>query len=214
MASLREKHQLHQFTVTAELDPRKSASSAVTENQVREIADYVDAVNIADCPMAKLRMSPIALSSIIQHKYGVESIFHLTCRDRNIIGLQAELLGAYALGVRNILTLTGDPPSMIIPLQKAYTKSITPASLKLRRHSTKDRTGKATRWEKPPISISAPQPIRAPIIWTRKFSGWKERKKPAPPLSRPSRFMIWKMPGASWMRQRTWTFPSCSASFP
>lgn len=112
MASLREKHQLHQFTVTAELDPPKSASSAVTENQVQKIADYVDAVNIADCPMAKLRMSPIALSSIIQHKYGVESIFHLTCRDRNIIGLQAELLGAYALGVRNILTLTGDPPSI------------------------------------------------------------------------------------------------------
>lgn len=112
MTSLREKHQNRQFTVTAELDPPKSASSAVTEKQVEEIKGYVDAVNIADCPMAKLRMSPIALSSIIQHKYGVESIFHLTCRDRNLIGLQAELLGAYALGVRNILTLTGDPPSI------------------------------------------------------------------------------------------------------
>lgn len=59
-----------------------------------------------------MRMSPIALSSIIQSRYQVESIFHLTCRDRNIIGLQAELLGAYALGVHNILTLTGDPPSI------------------------------------------------------------------------------------------------------
>lgn len=112
MTSLKEKHENRIFTVTAELDPPKSASAEVTERQVEEIAPYVDAVNIADCPMAKLRMSPIALSSIIQHKYNVESIFHLTCRDRNVLGLQAELLGAYALGVHNILTLTGDPPSI------------------------------------------------------------------------------------------------------
>ena len=112
MTTLRAKNKNHIFTITAELDPPKSASSEITEKQVAEIADYVDAVNIADCPMAKLRMSPIALSSIIQQKYCVESIFHLTCRDRNTIGLQAELLGAYALGVHNILTLTGDPPSI------------------------------------------------------------------------------------------------------
>lgn len=112
MSTLKSKHLAHTFTVTAELDPPKSASSCKTEKEIKKIASYVDAVNIADCPMAKLRMSPIALSSIIQHKYDVESIFHLTCRDRNIIGLQAELLGAAALGVHNILTLTGDPPSI------------------------------------------------------------------------------------------------------
>lgn len=112
MSTLKSKHLAHTFTVTAELDPPKSASSGKTEKEIEKIASYVDAVNIADCPMAKLRMSPIALSSIIQHKYDVESIFHLTCRDRNIIGLQAELLGAAALGVHNILTLTGDPPSI------------------------------------------------------------------------------------------------------
>lgn len=94
MTTLRAKNKNHIFTITAELDPPKSASSEITEKQVAEIADYVDAVNIADCPMAKLRMSPIALSSIIQQKYCVESIFHLTCRDRNTIGLQAELLGS------------------------------------------------------------------------------------------------------------------------
>lgn len=112
MTTLKEKNEAHIFTITTELDPPKSASPAVTEEQVMKVAPYVDAVNIADCPMAKLRMSPIALSSIIQHKYNVESIFHLTCRDRNVIGLQAELLGAYAMGVHNILTLTGDPPSI------------------------------------------------------------------------------------------------------
>lgn len=112
MTTLKEKNKQHIFTLTTELDPPKSASPKVTEEQVVKVAPYVDAVNIADCPMAKMRMSPIALSSIIQSRYQVESIFHLTCRDRNIIGLQAELLGAYALGVHNILTLTGDPPSI------------------------------------------------------------------------------------------------------
>lgn len=112
MTTLKEKNKQQIFTHTTELDPPKSASPKVTEEQVVKVAPYVDAVNIADCPMAKMRMSPIALSSIIQSRYQVESIFHLTCRDRNIIGLQAELLGAYALGVHNILTLTGDPPSI------------------------------------------------------------------------------------------------------
>lgn len=57
-------------------------------------------------------MSPIALSHIIQEKIGLEAIFHITCRDRNLLGLQAELLGASALGVKNILALTGDPPDV------------------------------------------------------------------------------------------------------
>ena len=104
MSTLKKKNQNHIFTITTELDPPKSASSAITEEQAQKVAPYVDAVNIADCPMAKMRMSPIALSCIIQQKYQVESIFHLTCRDRNVIGLQAELLGAAALGVHNILT--------------------------------------------------------------------------------------------------------------
>ena len=61
--------------------------------------------------MANVRMSPITLAHLIQRDVGVEAIFHLTCRDRNTIGLQAELLGASGLGVRNILALRGDPPS-------------------------------------------------------------------------------------------------------
>ena len=61
--------------------------------------------------MAKMRMSPIALAHLIKFRENIDTIFHLTCRDRNVIGLQAELLGAAALGVHNILTLTGDKPS-------------------------------------------------------------------------------------------------------
>ena len=111
--SLKEKHRNHEFTITVELDPPKSASSVKTQEEASRLEGWIDAVNIADCPMAKLRMSPIALSHIIQEKYHtLETIFHLTCRDRNLLGLQAELLGAAALGVNNILTLTGDDPSI------------------------------------------------------------------------------------------------------
>jgi len=112
--NLREKLAVNKFVVTVELDPPKTLN---LERILREISSanfrkVVDAVNVTDCPMAKLRMSPIALSHIIQEKIGLEAIFHITCRDRNLLGLQAELLGAFALGVKNILALTGDPPDM------------------------------------------------------------------------------------------------------
>ncbi|WP_307986705.1 methylenetetrahydrofolate reductase [uncultured Veillonella sp.] len=111
VTSLREKHQAGQFTITVELDPPKSASVNKTFKEAAQLLDKVDAINIADCPMAKLRMSPIALAHLIKFRAQIDTIFHLTCRDRNILGLQAELLGAAALGVNNILTLTGDEPS-------------------------------------------------------------------------------------------------------
>lgn len=111
VTSLREKHQAGQFTITVELDPPKSASVNKTFKEAAQLLDKVDAINIADCPMAKLRMSPIALAHLIKFRAQIDIIFHLTCRDRNILGLQAELLGAAALGVNNILTLTGDEPS-------------------------------------------------------------------------------------------------------
>lgn len=110
MSTLQNKLAAGRFTLTVELDPPKSADAAKTITEAKQLKDRIDAVNIADCPMANLRMSPIALSHVIQADVGLETIFHLTCRDRNIIGLQAELLGAAALGVHNILALTGDHP--------------------------------------------------------------------------------------------------------
>lgn len=111
LEQLREKHKQGKFTITVELDPPKSASAEKTFQEARLLAGKVDAINIADCPMAKMRMSPIALAHLIKSHEGIDTIFHLTCRDRNVIGLQSELLGAAALGVDNILTLTGDKPS-------------------------------------------------------------------------------------------------------
>jgi 5,10-methylenetetrahydrofolate reductase len=105
-------HRLRQgaFGVTVEIDPPKGADVRKTLEKVRRFADRVDAVNVADCPMANVRMSPITLAHLLQRDVQVEAIFHLTCRDRNVIGLQAELLGAAGLGVRNILALRGDSP--------------------------------------------------------------------------------------------------------
>ena len=109
--TLREKHEQHQFTITVELDPPKSSSAQKTFDEAKRLQGKIDAINIADSPMSNMRMSPIALSHLLQSQSNVETIFHLTCRDRNIIGLQSELLGAAALGVHNILTLTGDQPT-------------------------------------------------------------------------------------------------------
>ena len=112
--NLREKLAANKFVVTVELDPPKTLNldKILREVDCDNFRKVVDAVNVTDCPLAKLRMSPIALSHIIQEKIGLEAIFHITCRDRNLLGLQAELLGAFALGVKNILALTGDPPEV------------------------------------------------------------------------------------------------------
>ena len=112
--NLREKLAVNKFVVTVELDPPKTLNldKILREVNSDNFRKVVDVVNVTDCPLAKLRMSPIALSHIIQEKIGLEAIFHITCRDRNLLGLQAELLGASALGVKNILALTGDPPKM------------------------------------------------------------------------------------------------------
>ncbi|MBA3914889.1 MAG: bifunctional homocysteine S-methyltransferase/methylenetetrahydrofolate reductase [Acidobacteriales bacterium] len=72
----------------------------------------VDAINVPDSPRASARMSNQALSLLIQQQVGTEAILHYTCRDRNVLCIQSDLLGAAATGVRNLLCITGDPPKM------------------------------------------------------------------------------------------------------
>jgi methionine synthase / methylenetetrahydrofolate reductase(NADPH) len=69
----------------------------------------VECINIADSPMARVRMSCLAMARLIRDHLDLETIIHFTTRDRNLMGLQSDLLGAHALGIRNILALTGDP---------------------------------------------------------------------------------------------------------
>lgn len=108
----KEKLSKGKFVYTLELDPPVNLDIDHLLEKIKTYLDKADAVNITDCPLACLRMSPIALSHIIQEQLGLETIFHITCRDRNLLALKAELLGAYALGVKNILALSGDHPSM------------------------------------------------------------------------------------------------------
>ncbi len=70
----------------------------------------VDAINIPDGPRATARMTGLALAVLLEQQVGIETVIHYTCRDRNLLGMQSDLLGAAALGIRNILAITGDPP--------------------------------------------------------------------------------------------------------
>lgn len=98
------------FVATVELDvPRGLDMSSVIEG-AQYLTDHgVDAVNISDGARARLRMSPIAISKLVHEQTSMECITHLACRDRNMVALQAELIGAHEMGVRNVLAVTGDP---------------------------------------------------------------------------------------------------------
>jgi homocysteine S-methyltransferase len=109
LRKLREK-----FVVSVEVDPPRGVNTQKVMAGAELLARHgVDAINIADSPMARIRMSAMSLAYQIHHHFPrVEIILHFTCRDRNLMGLQSDLLGAHALGLRNILCLTGDPPSL------------------------------------------------------------------------------------------------------
>ncbi len=99
------------FVVSVEvLSPRGVDPSAVLAGVRKLVGFGVDAINIPDGPRASARMSPMALAQLIERSLPVETILHYCCRDRNLLGMQSDLLGAYALGLRNILLVTGDPP--------------------------------------------------------------------------------------------------------
>jgi methylenetetrahydrofolate reductase (NADPH) len=97
-----------EFLVTAEVAPPKGGDPAHMVKMSQLLKDRVHAVNITDGSRAVLRMCPVAASAILWQQ-GIEPICQIACRDRNQIGLAADLMGAYALGIRNILALTGDP---------------------------------------------------------------------------------------------------------
>ncbi len=103
----------HSFVVSVELDPPRGADPGVVLERAQYCKDNaIDAINVADGPRASARMSAQALCVLLQSKVGVDTILHYTCRDRNLLGIQSDILGAYALGLRNILAITGDPPKL------------------------------------------------------------------------------------------------------
>ncbi len=101
------------FVVTVEIDPPRGVHDRRELDGCRRLKDIgVDAIDVADNPMARLRMSPWAMCARIQSEVGAETVLHFTTRDRNLVRLQSDLLAVHALGVRNVLVLRGDPPQM------------------------------------------------------------------------------------------------------
>ncbi|MCO5224452.1 MAG: bifunctional homocysteine S-methyltransferase/methylenetetrahydrofolate reductase [Thermomicrobiales bacterium] len=101
------------FLRCVEIQPPKGLNPTKALDGARLLKEAgVDAITVADSPMARVRMSALTMCYLIQHEVGIETILHYTTRDRSMMGLQSDLLGAHASGVRNILALTGDPPSL------------------------------------------------------------------------------------------------------
>ncbi|MDX2029041.1 MAG: bifunctional homocysteine S-methyltransferase/methylenetetrahydrofolate reductase [Blastocatellia bacterium] len=102
-----------QFVTSVEIVPPKGCDPAKMIEGVRALKEAgVDAVNVPDGPRAQTRMGALAVSLIIEQKVGIEAVTHYCCRDRNLLGMFSDLLGAAALGLRNFLIITGDPPKM------------------------------------------------------------------------------------------------------
>jgi methionine synthase / methylenetetrahydrofolate reductase (NADH) len=99
------------FVVSVEIDPPRSVRIERTIEAARLLQQAgVDLINVSDSAMARVRMGAMAVAFGIQHDLDMECLVHFTTRDRNLMAIESELLGAHALGVRNILALTGDPP--------------------------------------------------------------------------------------------------------
>ena len=108
LSRLRDAVSAQEFLVTAEVAPPKGGNPAHMLKMAQCLKGRVHSVNITDGSRAVLRMSSLAASVLLQQQ-GIEPVCQVACRDRNRIGLQADLMGAHALGIRNILALTGDP---------------------------------------------------------------------------------------------------------
>jgi methionine synthase I (cobalamin-dependent)/5,10-methylenetetrahydrofolate reductase len=98
------------FAISVEIDPPRGLQiERFVASAVYLKGKGADAINVADSPLARPRMSPTAFCHIIQRDAGIETILHVSCRDRNVIATQSELMGAHALGIRNVIAITGDP---------------------------------------------------------------------------------------------------------
>jgi len=101
------------FVVSVEMDPPKGADPGIFLEKAQWLKENdVDFLNIGDGPRASARMSALSFAVLLEQNVGVETILHYQCRDRNLIGIQSDLLGAQSLGLRNVLAVTGDPPKL------------------------------------------------------------------------------------------------------
>lgn len=109
--SFRKALESGKFVVTAEVGPGKGTDVEHLLKDAEIIKDRVDAVNVTDLQSSVLRLGSLAVSHMLTD-IGIDPIFQVTCRDRNILALQSDLLSAWVLGIRNVLALTGDHPAL------------------------------------------------------------------------------------------------------
>jgi homocysteine S-methyltransferase len=101
------------FVISVELLPPRGFRAEALVEHARQLRIHgVDLVNIPDGPRAGARMSAVSAAVLVQQQAGIETILHYACRDRNLLGMQSDLLGAHSMGVRNLLLITGDPPQV------------------------------------------------------------------------------------------------------
>jgi methionine synthase / methylenetetrahydrofolate reductase(NADPH) len=113
LSPLARKVQAGQFIISVEVDPPRGLNPTKMLHGAALLKQAgTDAVDIGDSPMARVRMSCIAFAALCEQQVGVETWIHFTPRDRNLMALQSDLLGAHALGIRNVIAITGDPPRM------------------------------------------------------------------------------------------------------
>lgn len=102
-----------EFATSVEISPPRGTDTTKVLEAARALFEAgVDAMNIPDGPRASARMSPQAMGVIVKREVGLEVLLHYCCRDRNLLGMQSDLLGAHALGHRNLIIITGDPPKL------------------------------------------------------------------------------------------------------
>lgn len=109
--TFKEKIQSGKFLVTSEIGPPKGVDTVHLLEDAELIRGRVDAINVTDLQSSVMRLGSLAVCSLLKQK-GFEPIFQLTCRDRNRLALQSDLLSAAALGIENVLALTGDHPKL------------------------------------------------------------------------------------------------------
>ncbi len=208
---LLQKLRAGKFVVSVEVDPPRGFNAAkMLEGAAIAKARGADAVNVADSPMARVRMGALALCVLIQQQVGIESILHFTTRDRSLMALQSDLIGAHALGVRNIIALTGDPPSLgdqrdssavydvdsigLVRVIDAFNRGLDRAGKPFGTRSAftivvasdptrPDLAQEVDRFHKKMSGgahLTMTQPIFDPLLWKRFFDLYEERHGPFP----------------------------------
>jgi len=112
-SQLGRKLAVGEFATMVEVVPPRGTDVSKEMEAARYLKSVgVDGINVPDSPRASARMSNQALCTLVQHQVGIETILHYTCRDRNVLSIQSDLLGACAIGIQNLICITGDPPKL------------------------------------------------------------------------------------------------------